>query len=351
MAERPMNAALIGTGMVSGAFATALADLAGDIRLTRVLARRLQSAERFADVHEAALSIRPEPVETVAEIAEDTEIDFVILATPPDQRLEIVTALTAAGKPILMEKPIERTLAAARVLCDMADTADVPLGIVLQHRVRPSARRLRTWLKQSAPGPLRAVEIAVPWWRPQGYYDAPGRGTYARDGGGVLITQAIHSLDLALAFTPAVIEVTAMAATSGFHEMEAEDFVSAGLRFDGGGVGTLFATTAAYPGRSEEIRLHYRDASVALRAAELEIHRQDGTSETIGTASASGSGADPMAFTSDWHRDVISDFAKAVRTGRPPVAPARSALAAHALIDAIERSARTGSPAVPEATE
>ena len=191
-------------------------------------------------------------------------------------------------------------------------------------------------------GPLVAVETNVPWWRPQAYYDEPGRGTYARDGGGVLISQAIHTLDLMLTLTGPVSDVTAMCVTTAHHRMEAEDFVIAGLRFTNGAAGQLFATTAGFPGAGETITLHCRDASARLGAGILKIDWLDGRSESSGESLASGAGADPMAFASDWHRLVIEDFADAVSTGRPPLVPGRSALAVHALIEAIERSGRTG---------
>jgi UDP-N-acetyl-2-amino-2-deoxyglucuronate dehydrogenase len=130
-----------------------------------------------------------------------------------------------------------------------------------------------------------------------------------------------------------------MVATTGFHRMEAEDFVCAGLRFASGAVGQLFATTASFPGRGETITLHLRARARCIwRPGVLRIDRQDGTSETIGQAASSGAGADPMAFTSDWHRTVIEDFAEAVATGRPPLVPGREALEVHRLIAALERS-------------
>ena len=110
------------------------------------------------------------------------------------------------------------------------------LGIVLQHRFRAVAERLADRLASGALGTIAAVHIAVPWWRPQGYYDEPGRGTYARDGGGVLISQAIHTLDLALSLAGPVDEVVAVAGTTALHRMEAEDFVAAGIRFAERGV-------------------------------------------------------------------------------------------------------------------
>jgi len=337
------RAALIGTGMVSDTFADAIRN-SDAVALAGVMARSKTSAQAFLD----RTSTQARIFSIADEIAADPGIDFAIIATPPDARAALVHTLGTAGKPILMEKPVERTLAAARSLADAAEAHGIPIGIVLQHRARPSARALAE--RQHALGDLRAVEISVPWWRPQSYYDAPGRGTYARDGGGVLLTQAIHTLDLALQVTGPVAEVRALTATTGFHQMEAEDFTSAALTFANGAPGHLFATTAAFPGRTEEIRLHCANASILLQSALLEIHWQSGETEVIGATTPSGAGADPMAFTSDWHRAVIEDFAESLETGRPPLAPIRSALEVHALIDAIERSSRDGAPSIPEAT-
>ena len=330
-----MKAALIGLGMVSRTYADAFRN-SGAVELAGICARSAASREAFLAAH-ADLGAR---AMTVEEIATDPGIGFAILTTPPNARAEIVGRLAAAGKPILMEKPVERTLAGATRLVELCEGKGVPLGIMLQHRARPVVADLRRVLPDL--GPLMAAEVSVPWWRPQSYYDVPGRGTYARDGGGVLISQAIHTLDLMLTLTGPVVSVNAMVATTGLHRMEAEDFVSAGLRFANGAVGQLFATTASFPGRGETITLHHRGGSVHLEAGVLRIDRQDGTSQAIGQAASSGAGADPMAFTSDWHRTVIEDFAQAVATGRPPMVPGREALAVHRLIAALERSGERG---------
>ncbi|MEM6666432.1 MAG: Gfo/Idh/MocA family oxidoreductase, partial [Pseudomonadota bacterium] len=335
-----MKAALIGLGMVSATYGDAFSN-SRTVKLARVHSR---SPERRAAFLSTWPGLGATAADSVAAIAEDPDIDFVILTTPPNGRVDIVEALVAAGKPILMEKPVERTLAAATRLVEHCEGANIPLGIVLQHRARPVAADLRAL----APGlgDLLAVEINVPWWRPQAYYDEPGRGTYDRDGGGVLISQAIHTLDLALSLAGPVAgpvaSVTAMASTTGFHRMEAEDFVSAGLVFKSGAVGQLFASTASFPGRGETITFHHRDGTAHLEAGLLRIDRQDATSTLHGASTASGAGADPMAFTSDWHRSVIEDFAESLRTGRPPLVPGRAALAVHRLIAALEASARAG---------
>ncbi len=145
-------------------------------------------------------------------------------------------------------------------------------------------------------GELAAANVICPWWRPQSYYDEPGRGTLARDGGGVLITQAIHTLDLLLSLTGPVAEVAAICATSRLHRMETEDFVGAGLRFGNGALGALLATTAAFPGFPERIELIGTKATAVLAAGVLTLHHQDGRTENIGEEQGTGGGADPWPF-------------------------------------------------------
>ena len=237
-----------------------------------------------------------------------------------------------------MEKPIERTAQAAAQIVDLC--RDLPLGLVFQHRMRPAARRLIDLVDGGALGALAAVEIAVPWWRPQSYYAELGRGTYARDGGGVLITQAIHTMELALRLTGPVARVQAMARTTALHTMEAEDFVVAGLEFASGAVGSLTASTASFPGGAERIALHGAKGSAVLDRASLSLHWRDGRSEVIGGAAETGGGADPMAFTTDWHRGIIDDFADALDAGRDPCVTGAEALHVHRLIDAIQLASR-----------
>ncbi|MEM6713362.1 MAG: Gfo/Idh/MocA family oxidoreductase, partial [Pseudomonadota bacterium] len=326
------RAALVGLGMVSKTYGEAFRQT-DRVSLHSAFAPSRDSQERF-------LCSFPDVCDRIAastqEIADDPDVDFVIVTTPPNARRHIVEALAAAGKPILMEKPVERTLENAAELVELCESLDVPLGIVLQHRARPAAMNLRDAMDDL--GALVAVEVTVPWWRPQSYYDEPGRGTYQRDGGGVLISQAIHTLDLMLSFTGSVAEVTAMCATTASHSMEAEDFVSAGLAFANGAVGHVHASTASFPGSGESIALHCQHGSARLSAGNLHLDFHDGRSEEIGEIAGSGAGADPMAFTSDWHQAVIEDFAEALAEHRPPLVTGREALQVHALIDAIEES-------------
>ena len=330
-----MKCAMIGLGMVSGTYAQAILNSA-DVTLDLIYSRTSDSREAFVQQWPNLGACAANDIGEI--IASD--VDFVIVTTPPNARLDIVERLARAGKPILMEKPVERNLENACDLVDICAQHDVCLGIMLQHRARPIVHQLRRLLDDL--GDIRVVEVSVPWWRDQSYYDAPGRGTYTRDGGGVMISQAIHTLDLMLSLTGPVKTVSALAATSKSHQMEAEDFVSAGLRFASGAVGHLFATTSAYPGRGETITLHCAEGSVTLDAGTLKIDWRDGRTQTLGQTATSGAGADPMAFTSDWHQWVIEDFAKSIAENRPCLVTGEEALKVHALIDALERSSKSG---------
>lgn len=330
-----MKCAMIGLGMVSETYAQAImnsTDVTLDLVHARTSGSRNTFVQKWPDLGARAAS-------DIDEIAR-SDADFVIVTTPPNARLEIVEQLAGAGKPILMEKPVERDLKNACDVVAICAQHRVPLGVMLQHRVRPIVHQLYRILDDL--GDIHVVEVSVPWWRNQSYYDEPGRGTYARDGGGVVISQAIHTLDLMLSLVGPVDTVSSLMATSKSHVLEAEDFVSAGLRFSSGAVGHFTATTAAYPGRGESITLHCKYGSVRLEAGTLQIHWRDGRTQTIGQAATSGAGADPMAFTSDWHQWMIEDFAKSIAQNRLCLVTGQEALKVHALIDALEWSSKSG---------
>ena len=339
-----MRCAIIGLGMAAAPHAKGLADLRDRVEVAAAYsptaARRDAFAARFGLPVTADLD----------GIIADPSIDYAVLLTPPNARIDLVRRLAAAGKHILMEKPVERTTAAAEGIVATAERAGVTLGIVLQHRFRAEAERLADRLARGALGTIAAAAIAVPWWRPQGYYDEPGRGTHARDGGGVLISQAIHTIDLALSLAGAVDEVIAVAGTTPLHRMEAEDFVAAGIRFAAGAHGSLMATTAFFPGAPERIELACSRAHAVLGPGGVSIRYHDGREEDFGESEGSGSGADPMDFPHDAHRALHADFIDAVAEGRAPRVTGREALKVHRFIDAVVAAARAGT-SVPVARD
>ncbi|WP_316862094.1 Gfo/Idh/MocA family oxidoreductase [uncultured Cohaesibacter sp.] len=327
-----MKLAIIGLGMAARAHVSALEALHDRVDLTglymRSERRRISAAE--------AMQVRA--FSSIEEISADKDTEAVLVLTPPDARLEIISTLAAAGKHILLEKPLERTLAAAIKVVETAEQAGVMLGMVLQHRVRPGAVRLAEIIRSGQLGDIAMVRVEVPWWRPQDYYDQPGRGTFEQDGGGVLITQAIHVLDLMISLCGPVKSVQAMLATTRLHAMEAEDFASAGLVFENGAVGNVCTTTAAFPGSAEVIHIDGTLGTAVLEGGSLSLHWRDGNSESFEEKGSSGGGADPMAFPYDWHMGIIENFAQAVAGKADLIAPGRDALKVHRLIAALAKS-------------
>jgi len=328
--------ALIGLGMAVTPHARSLLDLKDRVEVAAAFS---PSAKRRADF--AARFPFP-TVESIERILDDASIDAVAILTPPNTHLDVVRRAAAAGKHILLEKPLEITTARALDLVDTCARAGVTLAVMLQHRFRPAALELARHLSSGALGTIVGCSTAIKLWRPQSYYDEPGRGTRARDGGGVLLTQGIHTLDLMLSLAGPVEEVRGYATTSPVHRMETEDLVCAAVQFANGALGTMDATTTAFPGFPERIEIVTTAATAVLSGTELKIFHHEGrVTEMTSDATAGGTGADPMAFPHDYHRALIADFLDALEHKRAPAVSGEEALKVHRLIDALLRAAAT----------
>ncbi len=338
-----MNVLMIGMGMVAQTHLLALRDNVAGLSLQSVLGRDDARVAAFCETAKDLLGYEVSGFSTLSD-ALAAGPDMAIVLTPPNARLDYARGLATAGIPTLMEKPVERNLDAARSVVATYENASVPLGLCFQHRTRAAAVALKDRLEAGALGEIVHVEMRVPWWRDQSYYDAPGRGSYARDGGGVMISQAIHTLDLALWLVGPVARVQAMMRTSPLHRMEAEDIAAALMTFASGATGVLSATTAHFPGDAESIALTTTKAQIALQGDQLAIQWHDGRKDVMAPdeAGGTGGGADPMAFTHAWHQTILEDFATSIRAGTEPLSPARDALHVHAVIHAMEQAAQSG---------
>jgi len=321
---------IVGLGMAVTPHAKSLLDLRDRVQVAHAFSpskeRRSKFAERF-----------PFPqCERLETILDDRSVDAVLVLTPPNTHLEIVSRCAAAGKHVLLEKPLEISTARAEEM--VKKMSGLKLGVVLQHRFRPAAEKLRQRVKDL--GQIVSASAHVPNWRPQSYYDQPGRGTRARDGGGVLLTQGIHTLDLFLSYAGEASEVKSFVATTPVHRMETEDLAVAAVRFKSGALGVVHATTTAYPGFPERIELVGTKGTALLEGTSLQMKFHDGTSFEMKTESGGGgTGADPMAFPHDWHRGVLSDFLDAIDKNREPRVSGAEALKVHRFIDRILQSA------------
>jgi predicted dehydrogenase len=329
--------ALVGLGMAVTPHAKGLIDLSDKVRVAHAFSPSAARRDAFGQKFPFPLCDRLET------ILEDPDVAAVAILSPANTHLEIARRAAAAGKHVLLEKPIEITTARAVELVETCRRAGVALGIVLQHRFRPAAMRLAGLLREGALGELVGCSTVIRLWRPQSYYDEPGRGSMARDGGGVLISQGIHTLDLMLSLAGPVADVRGFSTTTAVHTMETEDLVCAAVRYENGALGTIDATTAAYPGNPERIELIGTRGTASLVGTSLAVRLHDGTTiDMAPDASAGGTGADPMAFPHDYHRAVMADFIEAITTGREPRVTGEDALKVHRLIDALIEAGRTG---------
>jgi predicted dehydrogenase len=321
-----LGLAVIGTGPGSIPHFKSLRDLADIVDVRWVAARRADSL--------AAVTDYPTTTDVAAAIA-DPAVNAVLVLTPPSSHLAIARLAFAGGKHVLVEKPLEVSTEAARALVAEGRAASVYVGVVLQQRFRDAGVAMRDLLASGRLGEIQAASVAVPWWRPQSYYDEPGRGTQARDGGGVLLTQAIHTLNMFQSLVGVRAVVAAQVRTTALHRMETEDYASALLELGNGAPGSLLATTALYPGRAESIEIIGTNGTARLEGASLRADFLDGSKLEHISTEGTGGGANIMDFPHDAHRAVIADFVAAVEEGRDPRVTGEDALATQELIEAI----------------
>lgn len=333
--------AVVGLGMAAAPHIKSLKELNGRVQIAAAWSpserRRVQAAQQF-DVP---------IVDTFEQILEDRTITIVILLTPPMTHLELAEQCAAHGKHVLLEKPLDVMLERARRIVDTMRNAQLQLGVVLQHRFRRASRRLYDMVHAGELGPLLSASASVRWWRTPEYYAEAGRGMKARDGGGVLMTQAIHTLDLFLSLTGQVHEVFACAVTSPARAIDTEDLVAAAITFDNGAVGSIDATTLAYPGFPERIELACEAGTAVLLGEMLDVYLKDGRHVHIEASQEQHDSADPMSFSHQAHKALIADFMDAVVQNRPSLSTGQSALAVHALIEALLASSLTRMPVAP----
>jgi UDP-N-acetyl-2-amino-2-deoxyglucuronate dehydrogenase len=327
---------IVGLGMALKPHLKSLEELTDRVDIAACFAPSAKARQAFA-----AANAHP-VVDRLDAILADRGIDIVFLLTPPTSHLELVEQCAAAGKHVLLEKPIDVTAKRAAAAVAAMAKAERKFAVMLQHRFRDASRKLRLAVAGGELGELVSGSASIRWWRTPEYFAQPGRGMKARDGGGVLITQAIHTLDLFQSLTGPIARVAAFAATSPLRKIDTEDMVGAGIEFANGALGTIDATTVAYPGFPERIELACARGTAVLAAETLDIYFKDGRHvHHEGGVSKSG-GADPMAFPNDAHRALITDFLDAIDADRRPTVSGAESLKVLRLIEALLASAAQG---------
>jgi UDP-N-acetyl-2-amino-2-deoxyglucuronate dehydrogenase len=279
------------------------------------------------------------------------DIHVVTICTPSGTHADLGVQAAAAGKHVLVEKPIDVSQAAAERLIAACDTAGVRLGVIFQSRFLPAVALIKQAIARGRFGRLYLVDAYVKWFRAPAYYEAARwRGTKALDGGGALINQAIHTVDLAQYFAGPVASVFGYTDRKRHLGIEGEDTALGLVRYRNGAAGVIEATTSVAPGFSRRVELHGERGSVVLDGNDISVWQLEGQGEEEAAlerlraqAKDSSDGAsNPMNLDLAGHLHQMQDFVTALRTGRAPAIDGREGLRALQIVLAVYASAAAG---------
>jgi predicted dehydrogenase len=351
--------ALVGAGVIGKHHAAVISELGDRAELTAVVDVRLDRAEALTAAHGGRA------YDSLAAALAATDVDVVSVCTPTGRHAEVAIEALAAGKHVIIEKPAEVTPARTDEIIAAPQAAGTLVTVISQHRFDPSTEVAVEAIAKGELGRLTSGIASVDWWRGQSYYDSGDwRGTWELDGGGALMNQGVHTVDLMVATMGRPVEVFAYTATLAHDRIEVEDVAVGVVKFASGALGVLHASTAAYPGMSAHLQVHGDRGSVIIDGDKLAfIHRtpaeteaaersygggQDPINQVGEFPEASGAGqtagADPGALDTYAHRRQYENFLAALDGAeqvRVDLATNRQALS---IIAGVYESARTGRP-------
>lgn len=271
-------------------------------------------------------------------------MDMIVVGSPSGAHAEQGIAAAANGLHVLTEKPIDTSTERADALIDATKRSGVELGVIFQDRLKPDILRLKKWIDAGRLGRPILVEASVKWYRSSEYYqDSSWRGTLSLDGGGALINQGIHTVDLLGYLLGRVSRVQAVV-TTALHNIEAEDTCVATLEFANGAVGTLQATTAAYPGYARQVEITGSGGTVRLeqdRITRVDLRNPISEGDKAESSGQDSSANSPMVRDIRGHQRIMEDFIECLQTGGTPVCDGTAGRQSLALVETIYRAARS----------
>lgn len=336
----PIKFAIVGSGNIGKIQADAINNIP-EAEVTVVCNRGEASGRVLAEQCGATW------VADYADVMSRDDVDVVTICTPSGSHTEIAVAAAQAGKHVLVEKPIDITLPRVDAIIEAAEKAGVVLGCVFPTRFAEGPHKAKAAIDAGRLGTIAFADCYVKWFRDQAYYDGNWRGTWELDGGGALMNQSIHSIDLLQWLAGPVKCVTAKTKTLA-HEMETEDTAAAILEFENGALGVIQGATSCWPGDRQSVQLRGDKGTIELAEGRIVTWQladaAEGEEEAmLNLEQAKGSGAaDPTAIGSEMHRRQIVDIIEAIRDNRSPRVLGIEARKSVELIRAVYRSSNTG---------
>jgi UDP-N-acetyl-2-amino-2-deoxyglucuronate dehydrogenase len=331
-----MNVGMIGTGAISHKHAQAYRNIG--FKLTVCTDINPEAGRRFAEQWGA------EFVPTYEELCRHPRVDYVDVCTFPDFRLQPLEICAENGKHVQVQKPIATTVETARRMVETARRAGIVLGVVSQHRFDVATQFLSRAIPAGRLGTLLQCDCYVKWHRTAAYYSRPIKGSWATEGGGALMNQAIHQIDILRWLAGPVTEVYGMWQIGALHKIESEDVVSAVVKYANGANGVLQASTAFWPGYPERVELHGTKGTAIITGDQLttwDVENDSGEPAPVASGAASGA-SDPMAISLEPFERQFLDFGDAIAKRRKPLVAGEEGLEAIEIVDAVYRSCRSG---------
>lgn len=337
---------IIGCGMISRFHARAVADIRG-AKVTACVDAVPAAADKLA------AEINCQAYHDLDSLLADPSVDVVTICTPSGMHMEPAVAAAKAGKHVIVEKPLDITLKRCDTMIAACKKAGVVLSTIFPSRFHESSQLLKGAIEKGRFGRLTMGDAYVKWFRTQEYYDSGAwRGTWKLDGGGALMNQAVHSVDLLLWFMGPAIEVSAYTATLAHQRIEVEDVAVATIKFANGALGVIEASTATWPGELKRIEISGDQGSAVVREEDLAVWKfakETKADEAIRQRMASrthtgGGAADPKAIGHHGHTLQFQDVLAAIKKGKQPLIDGPEGRRAVEAILAIYKSAETGKP-------
>lgn len=331
-----MRVGLIGTGAISHKHAQAYKNIGYEVTVCTDVHE--PAGKRFAEQYGC------EFVPTYEELCRHPKVDYVDVCTFPDFRLQPIEICAETKKHVQVQKPMSTNLETARRMIELAARAGIVLGVVSQHRFDDSSQFLKKAIADGRLGRILQADAYVKWHRSAEYYSRPIKGSWETEGGGALINQAIHQIDILLWLAGPVAEVFGYWQLHALHKIESEDVITSILRYGNGATGVLQASTAFWPGYTERLEIHGTKGTAVISGDKLTTWDvQDDAGEPAPVASNVASGAsDPMAISLAPFERQFLDFGEAIRTGRKPLIGGEDGYRALELVQSIYTSCREG---------
>jgi UDP-N-acetyl-2-amino-2-deoxyglucuronate dehydrogenase len=351
--KKEFGFAIVGTGLISTTHYEQISAIEG-AKVIAVYSRNEEKAKTLAEKAGA------DWYTDYQEMLKRKEIDIVSIITPSGTHADMAIEAARAGKHVIVEKPMDISLEKAQQMIDACREHHVKLSVISQHRFDASTVRIKEDIDSGHFGKMVLGQASVNWYRPQSYFDtSKWRGTMEMDGGGVLINQAIHTIDIFQYFMGEVESVYAHTAILAHEGIEVEDVAVATVKFKNCGLGTIVATTAAYPGLSAHLEIIGTNGTAVIENDQLMKHylrNPVNETEAFNLASVQNhyggdndhASVNPAALDGESHRLQFIDMINAIQEDREPHVNGEEGLKPLKIILAIYESARTGQPVLLE---